>query len=238
MGICNERASNLQIDHYKTFLSTDQYQQIPLVSLEQAVKSLISVLPAIETYVQMVKQKCLQPIDGLTIDESASIMLYSIIWQPLNECLYISLNSTLQRLDKSQLPAWFAYLKLLFTALLRLPSNQVTVYRGSKMDLSTQYQLNEIILWWDLTLCTTSIDCLDEKEMKMIFTIKCQTMKNIQKHCYFPSENLVLFLPGTKFQVMGYFYDSKKEIYYITLEEIEPSFLLHSINDDQSIFSR
>ena len=86
--------------------------------------------------------------DGLTSDESASIMLYSIIWQPLNECLYIILNSTLQTLDKTKLQPWLFYLKLLFTAFLHLPSDNLTVYRGNKLNLNKQYKLNDIIVWW------------------------------------------------------------------------------------------
>jgi hypothetical protein len=209
MSICYEKTTNSDIDYYKSLLSTDEYEKIPIVSIEEAIKPVIPFSPTIETYVEMVKQKCLNPADGLTSDESASIMLYSIIWQPFNECLYTILNSILQSLDKDNLQPWFLYLKLLFTALLHLPSDDLTVYRGSRINLSKQYQINDGILWWDLSLCTTSKESLDTKAIHTIFTIKCNTVKNIHNHCYYQSDNFVLFLPGTKFQVTECLYENK-----------------------------
>ena len=92
MGTCNGKSTNVDMDHYKSLLCSEKFQQIPIVSLEQAVEPLISILPTIKTYVHMVKQKCLNPADGLTSDESAAIMLNSVTWQPLNECFYTILN--------------------------------------------------------------------------------------------------------------------------------------------------
>jgi hypothetical protein len=242
MGICNEKSTNLNINHYKSFLSTEKYQQIPIVSLEQAVQPLIFILPTIQTYVQIVKQKCLNPADGLTSDESASIMLTSILWQPFDECLYKILNSNLQTFDENKLQPWFLYLKLLFTALLRLPSNHLTVYRGSKSDLSKQYPLGEIILWNGLPLCTTSIEylqsekCLGKTGIRTIFRIECNTAKTIHKHCYFQSNTFVLFLPATKFQVIEY--QHTNDLHLITLQEIQSSFLIHSIYELKSNLNR
>ncbi|CAF0728585.1 unnamed protein product [Adineta steineri] len=236
MGIRHGKQTNLNTIHYESLLAIDKYQQIPIVSLEQAVKPLMSILPTIQTYVQMVKQKCLHPSDGLTIDESASIMLYSIIWQPYDQCLYILLNSTLPKLNEYHLRPWFLYLKLLFTALIHLPSNHLTVYRGSKSDLSKQYQINDIILWGDLPLCTTSIEylqsdkCLGNIGIRTIFRIECRTVKNIYRHCYFQLNNFVLFLPATKFKVIEYNHQNHDNLHVITLQEIESSFLLHSVN--------
>jgi len=240
MGLCNEKATNINIEYYQYLLSTDEYEQIPIVSIEQAIKPLIIFLPNIEIYVQMVKKKCLNPADGLTSDESASIMLYSMVWQPFDKCLYIILNSILQTLDKIKLQPWLFYLKLLFTALLHLPSNPITVYRGSKSNLNKKYQINDFILWWDLSLCTTSIEylqsdkCLGQTGIRTILTIECNTVKNIHKHCYFQSNYFVLFLPATKFQVIETINQENENLYLIKLKEIESSFLLHSLNHIKS----
>ena len=237
MGTCNEKLANLDIDYYKSLLFADE--KLPIVSLEESIKPLISLLPTIETYVKMVKQKCLNPPDGLTSDESASIMLYSIIWQPFTECLYTILNSTLQTLDKTQLEPWLFYIKLFFTALLHLPSDNLIVYRGTKLNLNKQYKINDIILWGDLSLCTISKEYLDEKDLHTIFTIKSNSVKNIHKHCYFDTDYFLVFLPVTKFQVIECVYESNDDLCLITLQEIESSFILHSENEVKSnIFTR
>jgi hypothetical protein len=163
-----------------------------------------------------------------------------MLWKPFDKCLYIILNSILQTLDKIKLQPWLFYLKLLFTALLHLPSNNITVYRGSKSNLIKNYQINDIILWWDLSLCTNSIEylqsdkCLGKIGTRTIVTIKCNTVKNIHKHCYFELNNFVLFLPATKFQVIECINQENENLYLIKLQEIESSFILHSFNQVKS----
>ena len=99
------------------------YEDMPVLPLEIAVEPLVSFLPTIENYTYIAKQQCKNPpADGLTIDESASIMLYSMSWEPIDNCLYVSLNKTLRSNDRSKLKPWFLYLKLFLTALSRLPS--------------------------------------------------------------------------------------------------------------------
>jgi hypothetical protein len=230
MGSCNGKRRKNQ---YEFLLFNDDYNQIPIVRLEQAVKPLLPFLPTIQTYVRMVKEKCEHPADGLTSDQSASIMLYSLGWEPLNECLYVVLNKTLQSLNRSNIRPWFLYLKLLFTAVLHLPSICLTVYRGNKLDLSTQYKKDELILWWDFSLCTKSMEylqsekCLDNIGTRTIFTIECNTVKDIRKHSYFRSDNLVLILPGTQFRVIDCF-NQDNDLHLINLQEIQPSFLLQN----------
>ena len=49
-------------------------------------------------------------------------------WEPDDECFYSILNATLRDHDPQKLQTWNLYLKLLFTALNRLPSTQITFY--------------------------------------------------------------------------------------------------------------
>ncbi|CAF1612393.1 unnamed protein product, partial [Rotaria magnacalcarata] len=55
----------------------DGYEKAPLVSLEEAVKPLVNIVPKIERNVYVVQENCQNQEDGLTTDESASIMLYT-----------------------------------------------------------------------------------------------------------------------------------------------------------------
>ncbi|CAF3860722.1 unnamed protein product [Rotaria magnacalcarata] len=238
MGACNRKQELFKQDsvhriQYEILKSTDGYDKIPIVSLEQAVLPLVHFLPQIQTYVHLIKHKCANPADGLTPDESASIMLYSIGWQPLDECLYVVLNSTLQSMNQHSLKPWLLYLKLLFTAVLHLPSIHLTVYRHSKSALMKQYDEDEIIVWWEFSLCTTSIEpfkseqCSDKIETRTLFTIECNTIKDIRKHTYFQSDNSLLILPGTQFKVILSI-EQDLNLHLITLQEIQSSFLLQT----------
>src|SRR5262249_12579660 len=136
------------------------YEKMPLVSLEQAVEPLVSMLPRIRNYVSIAKDRCNEPADGLTQDESASIMLYSMEWKPHKGCLYFVLNSTLRTEDRKKLKPFFSYLKLILTALSRLPSTRRVIYRGIKIDFSERYQKGSTFVWWGFSSCSTSIEVL------------------------------------------------------------------------------
>jgi hypothetical protein len=56
------------------------FEEKPLVSLEKAIKPLVSLVPQIDHMVWTVKNTIRELKDGLSLDESASIML----WEP--EC--------------------------------------------------------------------------------------------------------------------------------------------------------
>ncbi|CAF0723966.1 unnamed protein product [Adineta steineri] len=238
MGICNGKQESskqniLKKNQYEYLLSMDNMKKTPIVTLEQAVIPLVPFLPTIQTYVRIVKEKCENPADGLTCDESASIMLYSMGWQPLNECLYVVLNTTLRSINQETLQPWFLYLKLLFTALLQLPSSQLVVYRENNSDLSKQYKINENFTWWDFSLCTIlnedylqSNKYLNKTEIQTIFIIECNTIKDIRRHTYFQSDNSVLILPGTQFKVLDCLDHNDNNYYLIKLQEIQSSFLL------------
>ncbi|CAF2150916.1 unnamed protein product [Rotaria magnacalcarata] len=96
------------------------YEEMPLVSLEKAVEPLVSILPAVQSHAYVAKQMCDSPADGLTTDESASIMLYTMGWEPLNKCLYVVLNDTLRSSERQQkLKPWYLFLRLFLSALFR-----------------------------------------------------------------------------------------------------------------------
>jgi hypothetical protein len=106
---------------------------MPVVPLEIAVERLVPPLPSVQSYAYAAKERCKDlPPDQLTIDESASIILYSMGWKPLDKCLYVALNATLRSTDRDKLELGFLYLKLFLAALSRLPSTLQHVYREVK----------------------------------------------------------------------------------------------------------
>src|SRR5689334_16429414 len=91
------RLSDVAKEPLEIFIPIGGYEETPLVPLETAVEPLASFLPSIQNYAYVAKQRCKNPPpDDLTIDESASIMLYSMSWEPFDKCLYVALNATLR----------------------------------------------------------------------------------------------------------------------------------------------
>ncbi|CAF5133328.1 unnamed protein product, partial [Rotaria sp. Silwood1] len=62
-----------------------------------------------------------EPPNQLTVDESAAIRLYTIEWEEPHQSLYSMLNYTLKMASRENLRPYFRYLKLLLTALVKLP---------------------------------------------------------------------------------------------------------------------
>jgi len=73
------RVSDIGKESLQMHMPIRGYENMSLVSLETAVEPLRLILPEIQDYVYVAKQRCNSvPADGLTKDESASIMLYSM----------------------------------------------------------------------------------------------------------------------------------------------------------------
>ena len=70
------------------------FENAPLVSFEQATEPLIAQVPEIKHMVDIIKDNIIEPKNGLSIDGSSSIVLYSMEWSPHGESFYIILNET------------------------------------------------------------------------------------------------------------------------------------------------
>ena len=207
-------------------MSIEGYEVVPLVSLERAVTPLAQILPTIQKYAFIAKQKCKKPADGLSSDESAAIMLYTMSWLPSDQCLYVVLNNTLRSTEREELKEWFLYLKLFTTALSRLPSEKKIIYRGIKTDMSAEYQSGNTAVWWSFSSCCKTLDTLKSEVFlgtagdRTIFTIECSSGKDIGKHSYYPSEEEVLLVAGTQFKIEGCL-NQGHGLHLIQLKEIQ-----------------
>lgn len=204
------RLTDIADEPHDILMPIDGYEEMPVVTLEIAVEPLLPLLPKILTYVYIAKQKCKYPKDGLTEDESASIMLYSMGWKPYAQCLYFALNATLRSQDRGKLEPWFLYLKLFLTALSRLPlSPHMHVYRGVALDLSQYYKRGETVVWWGFSSCTKALHVLQSEQflgttgVRTLFNIDCNSGKSIKNHSFYPSEDEILLLAATQFEVVG-----------------------------------
>ncbi|CAF4259542.1 unnamed protein product, partial [Rotaria magnacalcarata] len=208
------------------------FETMPLVSLEEAVRPLVSLIPDLDHHVSVAKSNCKMPIaDGLSIDESASIRLYTMEWKPKEKCLYVVLNKTLRSEDRQELKPWFLYLRLIIGSLLKIPSTSRHVLRGVRLNLSPEHIKGQTLVWWAFTSCTDSVNMLNNKAMfgqtgdRTLFQIDCYSGKDIRQHSAYLMESEILLLPATQLLTVGYF-DTGSGMHIIQLKETEPKFPL------------
>ncbi len=227
----NSRFKDLLGEPLRMLLPIQGYENMPLVPLEEAVFPLISLVPQIKRMVHIVKERCDDPQDGLTIDESASIMLYTMEWIPKQKSFYFILNNTLRAENRHRLKPWFRYLKLVLTALSKLPSAHHCVYRGVRADLHQSYPKGKVFVWWGFSSCTTTLevlqseDFLGKKGNRTMFNIECDAGKDIRNHSLYQMEDEILLPAARQFKVVSCL-DSGNNLHIIQLREIEPIFPL------------
>ncbi|CAF4288718.1 unnamed protein product, partial [Adineta steineri] len=108
------------------------YEELVLMPLEQAVEKIAPFIDNITKYVQDAKRNCNHNLNILTWDESAAIYLYT-----MPSPFFSSLNKRLRAEDRHALKPWFAFLKLFLTALEKLPSTKVSVWRAVSCDVGS-----------------------------------------------------------------------------------------------------
>ncbi|CAF1459904.1 unnamed protein product [Rotaria sp. Silwood1] len=211
----------------KTLTSTQDYQKKSTITLEEAVKPIVLFVPNVKDRANEAKLKCKNIVtNNLSIDESASIMLYSMEWKPKEECLRIVLNRALRDENRNVLACWFLYLKLLLTALDRLPSFHGFIYSGIKGDMREYYRKEETFLWWTFGSYTSVMDDLKSKQLLgstgplTIIAIQCINGKDIRQYSYFKDINDILLLPGRQFTVVSC-HDKTNGHYTIHLREVQ-----------------
>ncbi|CAF2644787.1 unnamed protein product [Rotaria sp. Silwood2] len=217
------------------------YQKLSLVPLEDAVEPIVFCCPDIRRRVFIAMSNCENPTDGLSQDESASIYLYTMEWEPREECLYYVLNATLRTENRQKLKPWFLYFKLVLTALQKLPPQKATIWRGVTLDLSHEYEVGKRYVWWAFSSCTESIAVLEsdlflgKQGTRTLFSIECNDGRMIQSHSYINVEDEVLLLPATQFQVKSKL-NPAPSLHIIHLKQVEPPFpLIESPSNTQNV---
>ena len=209
----------------------------PILPLEEACEPLHSIVPRLQANIWVAKQNSKNPADGLTEDESAAIRLYTMEWDTHPDeprgSLYAHLNRTLKSVDRGKLRPWFRYLKLLLTALAKLPlAPRQTVWRGVRKDHSTDYPPGSETTWWAFSSCTTSLSVLESDlylgnvGTRTLFSIETINGRTVRSHSHFVTEDEILLLPGTFFEVKSRL-NPAPDLYIVhLLQKIPPHALL------------
>ncbi|CAF1287595.1 unnamed protein product [Rotaria sordida] len=94
------------------FPPIQDFDNTPLVSLNDAVVPLQTIIPDVKHMVKTVKANSRESDDGLPMDESNSIRLYSLEWQSREKSLFYILNKALRSENRQQLKPWLLFLRL------------------------------------------------------------------------------------------------------------------------------
>ena len=209
------------------------YADEPLLPLFKACVPLDSIIHNLPFYIQMALNETPEkPPDGLTIDESAAIRLYTIEWERPHRSLYSMLNRALKNDDRELLRPYFKYLKLFLTALAKLPCvPQSTIWRGVTKNMSAQFPPNTPVTWWAFSSCTNSLTVLESNMYlgntgdRTLFSVDAINGRTIRGHSHFVTEDETLLLPGTHMIVQSQL-SPAADLHIIHLKQVIPEQLL------------
>jgi hypothetical protein len=225
--------TNIDNDNKADFKPLEGYAKEPLLLLEEACAPLMNILHNLSFYIQMVlKETPVEPSDGLTIDESAAIRLYTTEWNSPHRSLYSMLNYTLNNGDREHLQPYFKYIKLLLTALVKLPCvPQSTVWRGVTKNMSAQFPPGTPVTWWAFSSCTTTLTTLENNMYlgntgdRTLFSVEVINGRAVRNHSCFVTEDEILLLPGTHMIVQSQL-SPAPDLQIIHLKQIIPKEVL------------
>ncbi|CAF3207579.1 unnamed protein product, partial [Rotaria sp. Silwood2] len=227
----NSRFLDIRNEHQDMLLPIEGYEDMPLLPLENTVEHLENIISNIRRNAWIAKERSIVVTNELTQDESAAIQLYTMEWKPDNQSFYIHINTALREANRDKLTPFLSYLKLVLTALWKLPSIKTTVWGGVKGDLSAQYPIGKEFIWWGFSSCTRLRKFLEQEKLlsttgvRTLFRIECETGKSICAHSYYKTEDEILLLPATRMRVISQM-DSNNGAIVIQLKEIKSPFPL------------
>ncbi|CAF1117654.1 unnamed protein product [Adineta ricciae] len=210
-----------------------EYAAEPLLPLVKACAPLSDIIHDIAFYVELaLKETPEKPPDGLTVDESAAIRLYTIEWSGGHRSLYSMLNFTLKNASRENLRPYFKYMKLFITALVKLPCvPPVTVWRGVTKDLSAEFPPGTPVTWWAFSSCTTELTVLENnmylgnEGSRTLFSVEAINGRTVREHSHFVTEDELLLLPGTHMIVQSQF-SPASDLHIIHLKQVIPDEVL------------
>jgi hypothetical protein len=195
------------------------YEHLPLLTLEEAVEKIIPLIPHVMDYVTTAKRKHNWHLTLLTRDESAAIYLYTMPKE-----FFSKLNIALRDENRQVLKPWLHFLKLLITALKKLPPTKTTVWRAVYKDVTFTLDAGKVYTWWDITSCSMNINSVQPflGESGTLFAIETIHGRDISMLSAVPDEQEVIIMPGTRVHVKSQSLNIPDRLFIFHLEEIIP----------------
>ncbi|CAF1471752.1 unnamed protein product [Adineta ricciae] len=216
------------------------YRKQPLLPLEIALESLVLSVGGLHQHVKTAETKRHHFSQyKLTDDESAAIYLYTSEWG--EQSLHNLLNQAITSDRYSIIVPWFGFLKLLNTALEKLPSVKGVVFRAIRKDIANKLYENREISWWNFSSCSYSSSFIRQliNENLCLCSIEVLNGKNVRNFTPNTSEDEVLLCPGTQLLLKDVIIDSyTNSCSLLFLKEICPDISETSQSVDKSVPSQ
>lgn len=189
---------------YKRLTPVYGYQSENLVSIEKALEPVQSQIEELSYYIKIAKKSCHYPSEhGLSKDQSAAIYIYTMEWG--ESTLYRVLNKALRSENRKALKIWFPYLKLLDTALDKLPTVKEAVWRGVPLKIGENYTKGQTFTWWSVNSCSSSVNVIEQflgtENSGTMFLIESINGKKVSGYTEYEDEDEVILRMGTQFRV-------------------------------------
>ncbi|CAF3997921.1 unnamed protein product [Adineta steineri] len=203
-----------------------------LVTLEEAIEPIAFCVPGVKQMANEAKTMYnALPMCDLPVDQVSSIILYTMESEVREKSLYYVLNEKLRKKNLQELEPWLLYLRLILTALAHIPSSSKTIHRGVKKDIRNEYPEGKTLFWWQFSSCTARIGVLQQeqfmgaKDPRTLFTIECDSGKDIRKYSRYQAEDEILLPAARQFKVVSCL-NQVGGLYVVQLKEIESPFVL------------
>jgi hypothetical protein len=212
----NNNLPKLQEANHNSILD---YEHLPLLTLEEAVEKIIPLVPHVMDYVGIAKKKYNRHSILLSPDESAAIYLYTMPTK-----FFSNLNDALRNPNRQVLKPWLHFLKLLITALNKLPPTRTTVWRAVNEHVTFTLDEGKVYTWWDITSCSMNINSVQQflGESGTLFAIETIHGRDISMFSAIPDEQEVIIMPGTRVRTRYQSFNYIDRLFIIHLEEIVP----------------
>lgn len=194
---------------------TVDYEQIPLVTFDQALECLLPIDPHFEQIKTTVQNKCQRlNSEHLSTDEIASIMIFT------EKSFSSILNQTLSSFD--QLESWFGYLKLFSSSLNKLP--RIVSHRIFYKSI----EKNDSILEGELFFSNAYISCQIHPQATndCLLIIHTNQAIDIRDYSLNSNDTQILIPFGKQFQIVS----NKHNCQLLVIKEIDPMISIKSID--------
>ncbi|RKN65793.1 uracil-DNA glycosylase [Streptomyces klenkii] len=178
----------------------------PLMGFRDAAAPVAGLLSGLDRHVQLSHEFGKRRADEATgngkldADAIAALHLYTC-----ESAFYREINAVLRSPDRARVVPYLPYLRLLFSAVSRLPARTEPLWRGVSLDLRAQYPLGRTVTWWGVSSCTSKLSVargfLGSRGKRMLFEVTPARAVGIRNFSAFTDEEEFILPPGTQFKV-------------------------------------
>ncbi|GAA1832624.1 hypothetical protein GCM10009682_58870 [Luedemannella flava] len=176
----------------------------PIMDFREAIAPAAKVLSGLDWHVdrshQFGRKHADDATEGPSADEVAALYLYTC-----ESAFYRQINAALRSPDRTRVVPYLPYLRLLFSAVSRLPVRRDPLWRGVRLDLRSQYPVNQTVTWWGVSSCTSKLSVaqafMGGRGKRTLFEVTPVRAVGIRSFSAFTGEEEFILAPGTQLTV-------------------------------------